>query len=61
MNNANVRQAELHKFGALANRWWGEGACRPTTGSHARERPATDGRVGRGTTDGDARSTYGSR
>ncbi len=22
--NANVRQAELHKFGALANRWWDE-------------------------------------
>ena len=22
MNNPNVRQAELHKFGALANRWW---------------------------------------
>ena len=21
--NANVRQSELHKFGALANRWWG--------------------------------------
>ena len=22
MSSANVRQAELHKFGALANRWW---------------------------------------
>jgi len=22
MSGANVRQAELHKFGALANRWW---------------------------------------
>ena len=22
MNNPNVRQAELHKFGALASRWW---------------------------------------
>ena len=20
--NSNVRQSELHKFGALANRWW---------------------------------------
>ena len=44
--NANVRQSELHKFGALANRWWGEGARLRTTGSHATERPAKDGRAG---------------
>ncbi len=52
--NRNARQSELHKFGALANRWWGEGACWRSIASHAPERPATDGRAGRCTMEGDA-------
>ena len=44
--NANVRQSELDKFGALAQRWWGEAARLRTTGSRVAERPAMEGRAG---------------
>jgi len=46
--NANYSQAELDKFGALANRWWGEPRrLRESSGlSRLGERPAMDGRAG---------------
>ncbi|GAB3726797.1 hypothetical protein GCM10028862_02530 [Luteimonas pelagia] len=42
----NFSQAELDKFGALAQRWWGERARLRTTGSRVRERPRTLARAG---------------
>lgn len=43
----NFNQAELDKFGALAQRWWGEPACSRAIGSHTGERTAMEGRSGR--------------
>lgn len=44
----NVSQAEINKFGALANRRWGESMrLRESSGlSRIDERPARDGRAG---------------
>jgi 2-polyprenyl-3-methyl-5-hydroxy-6-metoxy-1,4-benzoquinol methylase len=42
----NFSQAELDKFNALANRWWGESARLRATGSRAGERPCMDARAG---------------
>jgi 2-polyprenyl-6-hydroxyphenyl methylase / 3-demethylubiquinone-9 3-methyltransferase len=42
----NFSQAELDKFGALAQRWWGEPARLRTIGSRAGERPRRDARAG---------------
>ena len=42
----NFSQAELDKFNALANRWWGEPARSRATGSRAGERTRMDARAG---------------
>ena len=46
--SSNFSQAELDKFGELANRWWGELKRLRVSGGHSRfgERPARDGRAG---------------
>jgi hypothetical protein len=43
----NASEAELKKFGALANRWWGECMRLRVSGGHSRmdERLAKDGRA----------------
>ena len=48
MNATNFSQAELDKFGTLANRWWGEPERLRASGGRSRsgERPAMDGRAG---------------
>ncbi|MFT4196428.1 MAG: hypothetical protein QM601_00710 [Pseudoxanthomonas sp.] len=45
---SNYDQAELDKFSALANRWWGEPARLRVSGGHSRagERPRRDARAG---------------
>jgi len=44
----NASEAELKKFGDLANRWWGETACSRESGGllHVAERRATEGPAG---------------
>ena len=42
----NFRQSELDKFGALAQRWWGEAARSRTTGSRGDERLCMDAQAG---------------